>query len=137
MEQESSTPPPEKNPADEAAPLEETTESVAVSKDARTMALLAHILGIFTSFVVPLIIYLIKKDEDAFIADQSKEALNFHITVIIAYFAVIVISIITVGFGALLFPVLGLGVLVLGIIAALKANDGIAYRYPFAIRLIK
>ena len=57
---------------------------MAVSKDARTMALLAHILGIFTSFVVPLLIYLIKKDEDAFIADQSKEALNFHITVIIA-----------------------------------------------------
>jgi uncharacterized Tic20 family protein len=101
------------------------------------MALLAHILGIFTSFVVPLIIYLIKKDEDAFIADQSKEALNFHITVIIAYFALIVISIITVGFGALLFPVLGLGVLILGIIAGLKANDGIAYRYPFTLRLIK
>jgi len=136
MEQEPSTPPPENNPSNEAAP-QEATESVAVSKDARTMALLAHILGIFTSFVVPLIIYLIKKDEDAFIADQSKEALNFHITVIIAYFALIVISIITVGFGALLFPVLGLGVLILGIIAGIKANDGVAYRYPFTIRLIK
>ncbi len=136
MEQESSTPPPENNPSNEAAP-QEGTESVAVSKDARTMALLAHILGIFTSFVVPLIIYLIKKDEDAFIEDQSKEALNFHITVVIAYFALIVISIITVGFGALLFPVLGLGVLILGIIAGLKANDGVAYRYPFTIRLIK
>tara|TARA_B100001093_G_scaffold55416_1_gene46985 strand:+ start:343 stop:669 length:327 start_codon:yes stop_codon:yes gene_type:complete len=108
-----------------------------VTKDARTIALLARILGIFTSFVVPLIIYLIKKDEDAFIADQSKEALNFHITVIIAYFALIVISIITVGFGALLFPVLGLGVLILGIIAGIKANDGVAFRYPFTIRLIK
>lgn len=101
------------------------------------MALLAHILGIFTSFVVPLIIYLIKKDEDAFIADQSKEALNFHITMIIAYFALIVISIITVGFGALLFPVLGLGVLILGIIAGIKAHDRVAYRYPFTIKLIK
>ena len=110
---------------------------MAVSKDARTMALLAHILGIFTSFVVPLIIYLIKKDEDAFIADQSREALNFHITVITAYFALIVISIITAGFGALLFPVLGLGVLILGIIAGIKANDSVAYRYPFTIRLIK
>ena len=84
-----------------------------MSKDARTIALLAHIIGIFTSFVVPLIIYLIKKDEDTFIADQSKEALSFRITVIIAYFALIVISITTVGLGALLFPVLGLGVLIL------------------------
>ena len=101
------------------------------------MALLAHILGIFTSFIVPLIIWLIKKDDDAFIADQAKEALNFHITVIIAYFAVIFISVVTMGIGALLFPVLGIGVLVLGIIAGLKANDGIAYRYPCTLRLIK
>ena len=47
------------------------------------------------------------------------------------------VTIITVGFGALLFPVLGLGVLILGIIAGIKANDGVAYRYPFTIRLIK
>ena len=80
---EPSTPPPENNPSNEAA-TQEATESVAVSKDARTIALIAHILGIFTSFVVPLIIYLIEKDEGAFIADQSKEALNFQITVIIA-----------------------------------------------------
>jgi len=101
------------------------------------MALLAHVLGIFTSFVVPLIIWLVKKDDDEFIADQAKEALNFHITVIIAYFGVIVISVITMGIGALLFPVLGIGVLVLGMIAGLKANDGIAYRYPCSLRLIK
>ena len=101
------------------------------------MALLAHILGIFTSFVVPLIIWLIKKDDDKFIADQAKEALNFHITVIIAYFAITVIAIVTMGIGFILYPVLGIGVLVLGIIAGLKANDGIAYRYPCTIRLIK
>lgn len=100
------------------------------------MALLAHILGIFTSFVVPLIIWLIKKD-DEFIADQAKEALNFHITVIIAYFAITVIAIVTMGIGFILYPVLGIAVLVLGIIAGLKANDGIAYRYPCTIRLIK
>ncbi len=100
------------------------------------MALLAHILGIFTSFVVPLIIWLIKKD-DEFIADQAKEALNFHITVTIAYFAITVIAIVTMGIGFILYPVLGIAVLVLGIIAGLKANDGIAYRYPCTIRLIK
>lgn len=132
MEQDSSPQPPENNAPDNAS-----ADSSEVSKDARTMALLAHVLGIFTSFVVPLIIWLVKKDDDEFIADQAKEALNFHITVIIAYFAVIVISVITMGIGALLFPVLGIGVLVLGIIAGLKANDGIAYRYPCTLRLIK
>ena len=101
------------------------------------MALLAHILGIFTSFVVPLIIWLIKKDDDEFIDNQAKEALNFHITVIIAYFAITIIGIVNMSIGFILYPVLGIGVLVLGIIAGLKANDGIAYRYPCTIRLIK
>ena len=132
MEQDSSP-----QPSENTTPDNTTDDSSNASKDARTMALLAHILGIFTSFIVPLIIWLIKKDDDAFIADQAKEALNFHITVIIAYFAVIFISVVTMGIGALLFPVLGIGVLVLGIIAGLKANDGIAYRYPCTLRLIK
>ena len=132
MDQDSSPTPPENNVPDTSA-----SESSEASKDARTMALLAHILGIFTSFVVPLIIWLIKKDDDEFIADQAKEALNFHITVIIAYFAITIIAIVTMGIGFILYPVLGIGVLVLGIIAGLKANDGVAYRYPCTIRLIK
>ncbi len=135
MEQESSTPPPENNPASEATPQEEATESVAVSKDARTMALLAHLLGIFSSFLVPLIIYLIKKDEDKFIEDQSKEALNFQITIMIGWFVAFALTFIAIG--VILFPVLMIGNFVLGIIAALKANDGVAYRYPLTIRLVK
>jgi len=113
------------------------SESSEASNDAQTMALLAHILGIFTSSVAPLIIWLIKKDDDEFIADQAKEALDFHITVIIAYFAITIIAVVTMGIGFILYPVLGIGVLVLGIIAGLKANDGIAYRYPCTLRLIK
>ncbi|MEC7906724.1 MAG: DUF4870 domain-containing protein [Verrucomicrobiota bacterium] len=132
MEQDSSPQPPENNAPDTPA-----SESSKASKDARKMALLAYILGIFTSFIVPLIIWLVKKDDDGFIADQAKEALNFHITVIIAYFAITVIAVVTMGIGFVLYPVLGIGVLVLGIIAGLKANDGIAYRYPCTIRLIK
>ena len=132
MEQDSSPQPTENTTPDTSA-----SESSEASKDARTMALLAHILGIFTSFVVPLIIWLIKKDDDEFIANQAKEALNFHITVIIAYFAITIIGIVNMSIGFILYTVLGIGVLVLGIIAGLKANDGIAYRYPCTIRLIK
>lgn len=135
MEQESSPPPPENNPANEATPQKEATESVAVSKDARTMALLAHLLGVFTSVIVPLVIYLIKKDEDKFIEDQSKEALNFQITIMIGWFIAFALTFIAIG--VILFPVLMIGNFVLGIIAALKANDGIAYRYPLTIRLVK
>lgn len=136
MEQESSPPPQENTPA-EAAPQETSSSSGEVSKDARTMALLCHLLGVFTSILVPLILWLVKKDEDEFIDDQGKEALNFQITIIIAWVAAIIISIVTFGIGVILFPLLGLYVMIFGIIAALKSNEGVRYRYPATIRLIK
>ena len=72
-----------------------------------------------------------------FIAYQAKKALLFPFKVIIACFAITVITVVTMNIGFILYPILGIGVLVLGIIAGLKANDGIAYRYPCTIRLIK
>ena len=107
------------------------------SQDQRTMALLAHILGIFTGFLGSLIIWLVNKDnpEKSFVTDQAKEALNFQITLIIAYFISGILTLVLIGF--LLLAALGIGNLVLCIIAAMKANNGESYRYPFALRLIK
>lgn len=106
-----------------------------VSKDDKTMGMLSHLLAIFIGFLGPLIIYLVKGKESEFIADQSKEALNFQITVFIAIIACIALAFVLIG--AFLLPVVALGNLILTIIAAIKANDGVKYRYPFAIRLIK
>ncbi len=133
MDQDSPPPAPENEPA----PSEGASASSEVSKDARTMALLAHLLGVFTSFLVPLIIWLVKKDDDAFIEDQAKEALNFQITIIIAWVGLAVLSVVTLGFGVFLFPLLYLYILIFGILAALKSNEGKKYRYPATIRLIK
>jgi uncharacterized Tic20 family protein len=71
----------------------------------------------------------------AFVDDQGKEALNFQITVFGA--AVISFFLMFILIGFLLIFVVGLGALVLTIIAAIKANEGVAYRYPLTIRLIK
>lgn len=113
----------------------------AATPDEATMSMLAHILD-FT-VLGPLIIYFVKKDSGPFVADQSREALNFSITYFIAAFVVNVVVGILVHV-ALIFAVLYLlslglfvGVLVLGIMAGLKAKAGIAYRYPFALRLVK
>src|SRR4051794_22840279 len=57
------------------------------TKDAVTMGMLCHLLGIFTGFLGPLIIWLLKKDEHPFIDDQGKEALNFQIVAMLATFA--------------------------------------------------
>ena len=109
---------------------------VATQED-RTLALLTHLSGIVLSFIVPLVLWLINKDkpEKEFLNDQAKEALNFQITVVIAWVIAIVLSAIAIGF--LLYPVIWIGNLILCILAGVKANEGVAYRYPFALRLIK
>jgi len=105
--------------------------------DQRTMALVAHILGIFTWFIGPLIIWVINKDDStkSFVTDQAKEALNFQITITIAMLISFVLMIVIIG--GLLAPLVGILNLVFCIIAAVKANNGEAYRYPFTLRLIK
>jgi uncharacterized Tic20 family protein len=76
-----------------------------------------------------------------FAGEQAKEALNFNITAIIAAFALGAFTLITLGIGALLTVPLALALFVawfvLTIIAAVKANNGEHYRYPFSIRLVK
>lgn len=106
----------------------------------RTLALAAHLLGILTSFIGALVIWLISKDASPskpFATDQSKEALNFQITVVIAYMLAVVLTI--VSFGILFFvpTLVWVANLVFCILAAIKANNGEHYRYPFALRLIK
>ena len=101
------------------------------------MALIAHISGIVASFLGPLIIWLINKDktDKAWLNGQAKEALNFQITVALAWIVAIALSVLLIGF--LLYPVIMIGNIILCIMAGMKANEGVDYRYPFAIRLIK
>jgi uncharacterized Tic20 family protein len=92
-------------------------------------------------FIGPLIIWLVKKDTMPFVDDQAKEALNFNITVALASLVLLVLSIITFGIGLIIaipmWIIIGISWLVLTIVAAVKANEGVRYRYPFALRFIK
>ena len=114
-------------------------------KEERTWAMIAH-LSAFAYYVTgighivgPLIVWLSKRDGYPFVDDQAKEALNFQISVTI-YGIVAVVMIFTV-----IFAVVGIPILILLhtfqviciIIAAIKANDGVAFRYPLSLRLIK
>jgi uncharacterized Tic20 family protein len=103
----------------------------------RTIALLTHLSGIIAGFIVPLIIWLINKDkpEKSWLTDSSVEALNFQITIAIAYVICIVLSVIIIG--GLLMPIVWLVNLIFCILGGVAVNKGEAYRYPFALRLIK
>jgi len=103
--------------------------------------LLTSAIGGWGFFLGPLVIWLVKKDTMPFVADQAKEALNFNITVSAIFVILLILTLFTLGLGVILtvpaMLVVGIGALVLIVMAAIKANEGVAYRYPFALRLIK
>ena len=107
----------------------------APSSDDKLWGMLAHLSALLLGFIGPLVIWLVKKNESQFVDDQGKEALNFQITVFIAMMICAVLSVILIGL--LLMPIVGIAALVFSIIGGIKANGGEAYRYPFALRLIK
>jgi len=102
------------------------------TSDERTFAILSHVLTIFFWIFPPLIIYLIKKDESTYVRDHARESLNFQLTMSIVGI-VLFLTII----GILLLWVLAIVVLILVIVATLKASDNKLYRYPMTIRFIK
>lgn len=162
MSDQDTPPPMDDEPADEGAPppMESAKNEASVTdslpteapptsgvglgqgklaeNDEKTMGLLAHILGAVTSFVGPLIIWLIKKEESPFVDDQGKEALNFQITVLIGYVITVIIGMIPIVgcISAILAPAIGITALIFCILGGIEANKGVAYRYPFALRFI-
>jgi uncharacterized Tic20 family protein len=112
-----------------------------VSKDERTWGMLCHLVA-FSGFIIPfgnllgpLIIWLIKKDEMPFVDDQGKESLNFQLTMLIALIISAILVVVLIGFALL--AILAVFQIIVLIIATIKANEGVRYRYPYAIRFIK
>jgi hypothetical protein len=109
--------------------------------ESRMWAMVAHISALsgfvipFGNILGPLIVWLVKRDEMAFVEDQGKEALNFNISITIYGIISALLIFVLIGFALLL--ILGVVWLVFVILAAVKANEGTAYRYPLTLRLIK
>ena len=112
------------------------------AKEEQNWAMIYH-LAALSGFVIPLgnvlgplVVWLIKKDTMPLVDKHGKEALNFQITVTIAMLISIVLMFVLIGI--LLVFVVGIGALVLTILAAVKVSNGeLDYKYPFAFRLIK
>ncbi|WP_407344048.1 DUF4870 domain-containing protein [Pengzhenrongella phosphoraccumulans] len=102
--------------------------------DQRLWAVLSHIGGVFVSFLVPLVVWLVFKGRGAFVEDQSKEALNFQITLAIAYVVGAITAIFIVGVFILIAA--AICSVVFAIIAAVQSSQGVLYRYPVCIRFI-
>jgi uncharacterized Tic20 family protein len=119
-----------------------------LSEQDRSLSLVAHLggpAGLLLSagllgFVVPLIVWLAKRGESAFVENQAKEALNFQITLLVAHVAGWLFVFLTFGLGLIVvwpaYIALWVGELALGIWAAMQVYSGRRYRYPFNLRLI-
>jgi uncharacterized Tic20 family protein len=82
--------------------------------------------------IIPLIIWMLKKDKSAFLDDQGKEVLNFQICILILSIICIISCI-----GIVLLVPLSIAAMIFGIVGGIKANEGATYRYPLNWRIIK
>jgi len=123
---------------------------VLAPPEQRTGMMLAHLLGLFLLLgllpgtIATLMYWLIVKDNASkpFVQEQAKEALNFQISVLLAWIIVflasLMLSVVLIGFfGFTLLPFLLLASLIFSIVAAVKANNGECYRYPLNFRFIR
>ncbi|MFT6310117.1 MAG: putative Tic20 family protein [Porticoccus sp.] len=106
----------------------------------RNWAVLCHLSSLLAmitlgaGIIAPTVLWLIKKDESEFINEQGKEALNFSITVLLAWIVCIPFTFIIIGFAMM--GIVLITWFIFAIIAALTASRGENYRYPFSLRLI-
>lgn len=102
----------------------------------KNLAMLTHLSGILFGFIVPLIVWLIHKDNPAksYLTTESKEALNFQLSILIGYVVCWILTFVLIGL--VLLPLLWLLNLVFCILAAVQVSNSGSYRYPLALRLI-
>jgi uncharacterized Tic20 family protein len=118
-----------------------TVTEAGLSRDVRKWGMLSHLSalsGMITGvgfLIGPLLVWLLKREDHPFIDEQGKEAVNFQITMHIAMFIGGVLAVLLVGIPILF--IVGLVMVVLPIVAAIKADAGESYRYPFTWRVIK
>lgn len=119
-----SSPPPPSAPAPGAA------------GEDKLLIILCHLSALLgVGFILPLIVYLVKKTDAGATAEHAKEVLNFHLSLLV--YAVGAFVLIFIAIGILLLLALAVFSLVMAIIAAVKASEGVLYRYPLCIRFIR
>jgi len=105
------------------------------TQDEKNLALIMHVLSLVGfSLLGPLIVWLVKKDESAFLDRQGRELLNFQLSILIYSIVSLVLCLVFIGF-ALLFVVF-MTSLILTIIGLVKATEGKIYRFPLTIKML-
>lgn len=123
-------------------PSSGSSPGLVPSETERTWGMLAHLAALF-GLVAPIVgnvagpwlLWLLKRDESAFVGEQARESLNFNITVSLA--AIPCLLAVLVLIGVVLCLVLLIAWITLTLTAAIRASEGVHYHYPFALRFVK
>ncbi len=114
-----------------------------IGRDEKNLAVMAHLLPLLgfifpgMSIVIPLIIWLLKRNSSAYVEHHAREALNFQISVALLAALWVVLKLLLVGFLLLpMIPIVIILVLILMVRAALKAGNSELYRYPLSLRFV-
>ena len=111
-----------------------------LTSDEKNMAALCHLVTLANSFtlllgtVACLVLWMVKKDESSFVDHHGKQALNFQITLILAFGISFVLACLYIGF--LFMFVLYFANIGLTIYAGIKASEGERYEYPMTIQFL-
>ena len=114
------------------------------NRDDKNMAVMAHLLSLLgfifpgSNIIIPLLIWLFKRDNSPYIEHHARESLNFQITVALITAVYIALQYMLVGLLLLpLIPIVVIFILIVVVRASIKASSGEYYRYPFSLRLVK
>lgn len=107
----------------------------APSPEERNWALFAHLGTLVLWVIAPIVALLTKGKESAYVRQQALESLNFQITWVIGF--CIATALFFVGIGLFFYPVLLVAGWVLILLASVRAYQGVAYRYPLTLRLVR
>jgi uncharacterized Tic20 family protein len=110
------------------------------SDDERTWGMAAHLGSFLAAWVAlgllaPLLVLLVKGKDSAYVRHHAMESLNFQLNALVWIGIAVVLMLVLVGF--VILPVVGLWYVVFVVLASMRANNGVWYRYPAIIRVVR
>lgn len=132
---------PEPVPPAEEGPVPQPEAGAALTADDRTWGMLAHLSALsgvivpLGNIIGPLVVWLVKREQSAYVDYHGKEALNFNISFLV--YGLVAGLLILIVIGLILLPLVVVAWLVLAIVGAVRANAGEQYRYPLTFRFVQ
>jgi uncharacterized protein len=116
-------------------------ENRILSETERNWAMLCHLSAFsgyffpFGGIIGPLICWLSKRDESAWVYENGRSALNFQLSMLLYIVLIIPLCFIIVGIPIIILLIILKFIVV--IIASIKASQGKIFRYPLLIPFIQ